>query len=104
MEAVVQVQLRLPVTFTQEGDYVVAHFPHLDIASQGRNRDQAAQNLIEATQVFIESCFERGVLDEVLKACGFTPGRPAVESTQNDHLTVPFELLAARNGASAHCY
>lgn len=103
MEAVVALELRLPVAFRDEGGYVVACFPNLDIASQGRDRDEAAKNLIEATQLFICSCFERGVLDEVLKSCGFMPGRPAGESTQNDHLTVPFELLAARNGASAHC-
>lgn len=67
--ATVTFTLNLPAVFEQEGDCVVASFPILDLSSQGRTRDEAARNLVEATQLFIESCYERNVLDEVLKAC-----------------------------------
>ena len=89
--------LSLPAVFEQEGPLVVGHFPTIDISSQGRDRAEAERNLIEAAQLFVESCFERNVLDEVLKASGFTPShlhsRPGL-----DHLSVPVELLAARDG------
>jgi predicted RNase H-like HicB family nuclease len=94
--------LNLPATFEREGDMIVARFPDIDVASQGATKEEATRNLIEAAQLFIESCFERNVLDEVLKECGFTPGHAGQQPTQ-DHLTVPVELLlAVRNGSSNH--
>ena len=101
--AILNFQLQLPAIFTREGDWIVGCFPNLDVTSQGRTQQEAEHNLIEAAQLFIESCFERNVLDEVLKNCGFVPGRqvpPAARAAASDLLTVPFELLAARNGPS----
>lgn len=92
--------LTLPAEFVQEADVVVGRFPHLDVASQGRNRAEAEHNLIEAAQLFIESCYERNVLDEVLKSCGFVPGH-AAQAASVSHLTVPVELLAAQNGPAS---
>jgi predicted RNase H-like HicB family nuclease len=89
--------LDLPAVFETEGPWIIARFPHLDLASQGATREEAAQNLIEAAQLFVESCFERGVLDSVLKGCGFVPGHAGAPGG-TDHLTVPVDLLAARNG------
>ncbi len=99
--AVAQFTLVLPAIFHQEGDWIVASFPNLDVTSQGRTRDEAARNLIEAAQLFIESCFERNVLDEVLKDCGFAISHGAPPKLAGEHLTVPVELLAARNGSEA---
>jgi predicted RNase H-like HicB family nuclease len=95
--------LILPAVFSQEGDWIVASFPDLDVTSQGRTRDEAKRNLIEAAQLFVESCFERNVLDEVLKGCGFTLAHGAREQPEDgEHLTVPVELLVAHNGSAAH--
>lgn len=100
--ATVTFALSLPASFHRDGDLYIGCFPHLDVMSQGRTQQEAEQNLIEAAQLFIESCYQRNVLDEVLKSCGFQPGvGPHVDADQRDHLTVPFELLA-RNGAPAH--
>lgn len=98
--------LFLPAAFKRKGEWIVGCFPNLDVTSQGRNQQEAERNLIEAAQLFIESCFERNVLDEVLKNCGFVPGRqgPVIAPGPDDnlpHLTVPFELLAARSGPAA---
>ncbi len=45
-------------TFTaileREGDWVVAHCPELDVASQGRSLDEALANLREAISLFLE--------------------------------------------------
>lgn len=95
--------LILPAVFSQETDWIVASFPDLDVTSQGRTRDEAKQNLIEAAQLFIESCFERNVLEEVLKGCGFSLARGVrAEPEKGEHLTVPVELLAVGNGSAAH--
>lgn len=95
--------LQLPAVFTNEGSHVIASFPLLDVSSQGRTREEAAQNLIEATQLFIESCFERNVLDIVLKKCGFKPSHEH-HAPDKDSLTVPVELLAAQNGPAPRAY
>ena len=92
--------LNLPAAFVTENDVVVGRFPHLDVSSQGRNRAEAEQNLIEAAQLFIESCYERNVLDEVLKSCGFVPGH-STEHAGLSHLIVPVELLATNNGSAS---
>ena len=98
--------LVLPASFTQEGDWIVGCFPDLDVCSQGHTQHEAERNLIEAAQIFIESCFARNVLDEVLKNCGFVPGQPndqqrMARMADVPHLTVPFELLAASYAPSA---
>lgn len=95
---VVRFRLDLPATFEREGDWIVGCFPHIDVASQGATQEEAERNLIEAAQLFIEACFERNELEAVLKACGFRPGN--ADDLRDQHiLTVPVELLAARNGS-----
>lgn len=95
-------QLYLRAVFSEEDGWIVACFPDIDVASQGKTREEAVHNLIEATQLFVESCYERGSLDEMLKACGFIPGHAPRAASSDDHLTVPFELLASRHGTPSH--
>jgi hypothetical protein len=45
--------------------------PAFDVASQGKTVNKAKSNLGEALIAFFISCIERGVLDSVLKECGF---------------------------------
>ena len=101
--AIARFTLTLPVTFRKEDGWIVASFPNLDVSSQGRTQQEATRNVIEAAQLFLEDCFERGTLDQVLKDCGFTirHGERQTPPT-GEHLTVPVELLAARNGCEAH--
>ena len=93
--------LDMPAVFREECGWVVGEFPTLGVASQGRTREEAERNLIEAAQLFFESCFERNRLDEALKELGFTPGH-ASDRPHGDHLTVPVELLSQRNGSPSH--
>jgi len=93
--------LNMPAVFRKEGGWIIGEFPNLSVASQGRTRDEAERNLIEAAQLFIESCFERNQLDEALKECGFVPGR-AGQQRPAVHLTVPVDLLAIRDGSTPH--
>lgn len=55
----------------QEGDVWVAHCPDLDLATQGPTMEAAVKNAREATELYMESCIERGVLERILVEAGF---------------------------------
>lgn len=71
MEVVFSIEV--PALIKKEHKYFISYCPPLDIYSQGRTENSAKNNLIEAIQLFLISCFERGTLDEVLTDCGFKP-------------------------------
>jgi predicted RNase H-like HicB family nuclease len=50
----------------QEGDWYVAECLGLPVVAQGETDAQAMASLIEATQLFVETCIERGTLEQVL--------------------------------------
>jgi predicted RNase H-like HicB family nuclease len=56
---------------TEAGGYV-AYSPSFGVMSQGETLDEARENLVEAVHLFLESCYERGTLDQALKELGFT--------------------------------
>ena len=66
----------------REGDVYASHCPALDVYSQGDSEDEASANLIEALQLFLQSCYERGTLDAVMKERGFTVARDAPATVQ----------------------
>ncbi|MDR1490604.1 MAG: type II toxin-antitoxin system HicB family antitoxin [Desulfovibrio sp.] len=55
--------------------YWIASCPDLDLATQGETFERAEQNLREAIMLFIESCLQRGTLDEILRQAGYTEAR-----------------------------
>ena len=55
----------------KDGDWYVSYCPPLDVYSQGKTKEEAIKNLIEASILFIESCFKRGTLNVVLNELGF---------------------------------
>jgi predicted RNase H-like HicB family nuclease len=65
--------VQLPFMIRREGDIVVSCCPVLDVWSQGETEPKAKANLVEAVRFFLEDCFERGVLDKVLRESGFSP-------------------------------
>ena len=69
---VVSVRVRLHAHIGKEkpGMYV-SYCPALDLYSQGATAKEARANIIEATRLFIESCFARGTLRDVLRESGF---------------------------------
>lgn len=66
----VHVRLQAHVDREKPGMYV-SYCPALDLYSQGATVKEARANIAEAVQLFIESCFERGTLRDVLLECGF---------------------------------
>jgi predicted RNase H-like HicB family nuclease len=75
MKATVQAEFRLFGRIRQRRGWFIAHCPPLDLTTQGKTLEEARQNLIEASQLFIMSCLERGTLDQALKELGFIPLR-----------------------------
>ena len=51
----------------KEGGVHVSYCPALDVYSQGESEDEASANLIEALQLFVQSCYERGTLGAVMR-------------------------------------
>ncbi|MDR1658950.1 MAG: type II toxin-antitoxin system HicB family antitoxin [Desulfovibrio sp.] len=63
------------VNFKPSDKYWIGSCPDLDLATQGETFERAEQNLREAIALFIESCLQRGTLDEVLRQAGYTETR-----------------------------
>jgi predicted RNase H-like HicB family nuclease len=71
----IQAEFKLFGTMKRERGWYIAYCPPLDIATQGRTVAEARKNLIEAAQLFLLSCLERGTLDRALKELGFVPSK-----------------------------
>ena len=67
----VHFSLQVVVSIREEKGVYYVGSEAFDIYSQGDTEDEARENIIEAIQLFIESCYERGVLSEALKELGF---------------------------------
>ena len=66
----IQAEFKLFGTIKRERGWYIAYCPPLDLATQGRTVAEAKKNLIEAAQLFLLSCLERGTLDRALKELG----------------------------------
>ena len=60
-------------TLGRDGDWYVAECDSLPVVTQGRTDGEAIANLIEATQLFIESCIARGTWEQVLLKHNWRP-------------------------------
>ncbi len=88
--------------FKEKPGMYVSHCPALDLYSQGDTPEEAREMIHDAVRMFIESCVERNVLNEVLADCGFfqiqgeATNTIAVDTDDGDddkqHFTVPAEM------------
>ena len=69
----IRMRLRAQIKKEKPGIYV-SYCPALDVCSQGETVKKARDNIIEATKLLIESCFERGVLHKFLAKKRFKSG------------------------------
>lgn len=93
----IKMTLELPLQLKKKEKWVVASCPVLDIASQGATEDEARRNLAEALHVFLESCIDRGTLDQVLKECGFEAVAQDAETETGsapESISIPLYLLS----------
>jgi predicted RNase H-like HicB family nuclease len=71
MQVVIQAQFELFGVLKKKGGWHIAHCPPLDITTQGRTENEAKKNLIEAAELFVTSCFERGTFEQALRELGW---------------------------------
>ncbi len=100
--------IRLPVNITKKEEWVIATCPALDVNTQGRSCAEARKNMEEALSLFLESCLERGVLNEVLRGAGFTkvesPVQNGPQQDSGSFVEVPLSLLRGKKAdRSAKC-
>ena len=67
------IQIEKKVWHDPETGLYVSHCYPLDVCSQGDTEEEAANNLNEAVQIFLSTCYEMGTLNAVLKECGLNP-------------------------------
>jgi predicted RNase H-like HicB family nuclease len=98
MKETPQIDFKLPTTVKKRRKWYLATCPALDLASQGPTAEKALANLHEAVSAFVADCFERGVLDKVLKKGGFgaaesRPQHRSARKIRGKWLTLPFHLI-----------
>src|SRR5437016_11226962 len=71
MQVLVQAQFQLFGTVKKQNGCYVAHCPPLDITTQGQTEAEAKKNLIEASELFVISCFERGTFEQAMRELGW---------------------------------
>lgn len=100
MSATIKMHFRLPYRLEREGSVYVSICDELDVRSQGRSEAEAGEMLVEALQLFLETCIQEGTVDAVLRDCGFRPMLDGeVQSDDGtDYLDVPVSLLLAQGG------
>jgi predicted RNase H-like HicB family nuclease len=80
VKVTVRAEFKLFGVIKHEGKWYIASCPPLDLTTQGRTEEEAKKNLVEASQLFIISCLERGTLDQALKELGFVPLKAGPEN------------------------
>jgi len=71
MQVIVHAQFQLFGVLKKEDGWHVAHCPPLDITTQGRTEEEARRNLVEASELFVVSCFERGTFEQAMRELGW---------------------------------
>ena len=101
--------LTVPVEIKKKGKWYVSSCHPFQVNSQGRTKAEAKDNIIEAMQLFIETCYERGTLEKVLKECGYHPvgvhqkaDRKELSPTEF-MVDVPLPLLVTNHAQAQAC-
>jgi predicted RNase H-like HicB family nuclease len=92
MRIEVTFEVSVPFVVKKEGKWFVSSCPVLDVCSQGPTRKKARGNLVEALQLFLVSCYERGTLSQVLRESGFVPRRTSAGPRRSSSQATPRTL------------
>ena len=71
VESAVTLSIQLEIATKREGNTWIAWSIPLDVASQGKTKDESIASLKEAVELWFQSCIERGVLEQALLEVGF---------------------------------
>ena len=94
MEITLQAEFRLFGTIKRQRGWYIAHCPPLDITTQGRTEEEARQNLTEASELFVVSCFERGTFEQALRELGWHVVSGTVARMGKKQPTIPAGAFA----------
>jgi hypothetical protein len=83
-----KIQISVPVFFIQEGEYITAFCPHLQISGYGKNLDDAMVSFDQCMEMFLEEAMERDTLEDMLTKLGWTPVQNVFSPPE-----VPFQFL-----------
>lgn len=84
-----QIDFKLEVLVKKRHKWYLAVCPILDLAAQGSTPENAVASLRNAVRGFVADCYERGVLDEVMKNAGFGPPENGVGSISKRRVARP---------------
>ncbi len=87
------VNAEVTVMLYQQGDYIMAYCPALDLSSYAKTESEAVASFEEALGIFLDYCRENDTLEQNLVACGW---KLRSGYLQPEEVTVPLELLKAR--------
>ena len=66
------VQVALEINLIEDGDYIVAYCPSLELSSFGKTEIEAKESFDEALKIFMEYCIEHGTLEKNLLNLGWS--------------------------------
>lgn len=101
MTPVIEASFNLFGVLKRNGKWFIARCPALHIATQGHNQAEAKKNLVEACDLFLRSCVERGTLDQALRELGFVAVRGRRRSLPRKafRLDIPIPFGLERNAS-----
>jgi len=100
-----QFVVKMPFEINKEDNVFVSICRPFNICSQGDNESEAIENLKEAIELFITTCFEMGTFDQVMKECGFQVQKKVKKNNQfkQPFIDVPINFIAAHSTKIAQC-
>jgi len=94
--ALVTINIKVPVDIYKDGGLFLASCARFGVITQGTTFEEAKDNITEALSLFIETAFEMGTLEQILKESGFRPTRAGEDVRDNcpNHIELSFPFLA----------
>ena len=95
-------RLFLHYSIKKDGGCFIVSNDALDVVTQGESEEEALSNFREVATLFVESCYRRGTLYEVLNEPG-VPLSPDARKSGEDTMEIPMPLAAReKTGVETH--
>lgn len=97
--ASVTINIKVAVDIYQDGGLFIADCKRFGVITQGNTFEEARNNLIEALSLFVETCFEMGTLESILKESGFSSSSKGEIDVDNcpDHIELSLPFFASNH-------
>ena len=67
-----EVKLKILVQLIEDGDYITAYAPSLEVSSYAKTKKEAKKRFHEALDIFLDYTIKNGTLEKVLLDLGWT--------------------------------